>query len=516
MPIQLPPQPVPPTPYADGSHWRLSRRFTNFILQIHQLHLVCLRSTMSLNLTVIGHPLSTAFTKGTRVIPQVLLEFWYTCRVEGSAGDIVNDGENTVRITLDYLRKILRLSILPKYDLEVSKSQASTRSHSELGKSKDDDNDKKGESTKRRRESDDDPEEGETCYKRYKRRKWKIIDDASNLQLVQIQPPDPTKEAISLETPQIVVNQDIKNKAIKNKYPLDPHKCNQCERIDRTIVHCTKCKITFYCILCLKQWYRYLLEEKILEACPFCCGNCNCNSCLQKNIEMPNIDWKGDVKLQHLNYLINLLLPFVKEIREEQEVEIVVEAGACEEIPNSSVEIERCLGSKRDGNIIECRGYRGDTRETVGALWDVFRREDVKSLEKYLLKHSKEFHKGFSVVKNCNPIHDQTFYLTLKHKRKLKDEYGNLSTMSTDENIEIWKMKKLIKALESARGNGSNMISLIIPPCDQISRVTKMLSDEFGTASNIKSRVNRQSVLGDTTSAQQRLKLYNKLHPNFS
>ena len=54
------------------------------------------------------------------------------------------------------------------------------------------------------------------------------------------------------------------------------------------------------------------------------------------------------------------------------------------------------------------------------------------------------------------------------------------------------------------------MISLIIPPRDQISRVAKMLADEFGTASNIKSRVNRLSVLGAITSVQQRLKLYNK------
>ncbi|RDX82136.1 Eukaryotic peptide chain release factor subunit 1-3, partial [Mucuna pruriens] len=84
----------------------------------------------------------------------------------------------------------------------------------------------------------------------------------------------------------------------------------------------------------------------------------------------------------------------------------------------------------------------------------------------------------------------------------------------SDKNIEIWKIKKLIKALEAARGNGTSMISLIMPPRDQISRVTKMLGDEFGTASNIKSRVNRQSVLGAITSAQQRLKLYNKVPPN--
>lgn len=38
-----------------------------------------------------------------------------------------------------------------------------------------------------------------------------------------------------------------------------------------------------------------------------------------------------------------------------------------------------------------------------------------------------------------------------------------------------------------------------------------MLADEYGTASNIKSRVNRLSVLSAITSAQQRLKLYNKV-----
>lgn len=83
-----------------------------------------------------------------------------------------------------------------------------------------------------------------------------------------------------------------------------------------------------------------------------------------------------------------------------------------------------------------------------------------------------------------------------------------------DKSIEMWKIKRLIKALESARGNGTSMISLIMPPKDQVSRVQKMLGDEYGTASNIKSRVNRLSVLSAITSAQQRLKLYNKVPPN--
>jgi len=83
-----------------------------------------------------------------------------------------------------------------------------------------------------------------------------------------------------------------------------------------------------------------------------------------------------------------------------------------------------------------------------------------------------------------------------------------------DKNIEQWKIKKLIRSLEAARGNGTSMISLIIPPKDQISRVAKMLGDEFGTASNIKSRVNRLSVLGAITSTQQRLKLYTRVPDN--
>src|ERR1700743_3388583 len=46
------------------------------------------------------------------------------------------------------------------------------------------------------------------------------------------------------------------------------------------------------------------------------------------------------------------------------------------------------------------------------------------------------------------------------------------------------------------------------------SRHDTSLTSVQGTASNIKSRVNRQSVLSAITSTQQRLKLYNKVPPN--
>lgn len=85
---------------------------------------------------------------------------------------------------------------------------------------------------------------------------------------------------------------------------------------------------------------------------------------------------------------------------------------------------------------------------------------------------------------------------------------------SAENNIEIWKIKKLIKALELARGNGTSMISLIMPPKSQISLTQKLLTEEYGTASNIKSRVNRLSVLSAITSTQQKLKLYNSVPKN--
>lgn len=88
------------------------------------------------------------------------------------------------------------------------------------------------------------------------------------------------------------------------------------------------------------------------------------------------------------------------------------------------------------------------------------------------------------------------------------------SQEDADKNVEMWKMKKLIKSLQNAKGNGTSMISLVIPPKGQISLTQKMLTDEYGTASNIKSRVNRLSVLSAITSTQQKLKLFNSIPKN--
>lgn len=82
------------------------------------------------------------------------------------------------------------------------------------------------------------------------------------------------------------------------------------------------------------------------------------------------------------------------------------------------------------------------------------------------------------------------------------------------ENIERWKLKRLLKFLDSCKGNGTSVVSLVLPPGEQISRASDMMSKEIGSAECIKSRVNRLSVLGALSSCIQKLKLYTKVPEN--
>lgn len=52
--------------------------------------------------------------------------------------------------------------------------------------------------------------------------------------------------------------------------------------------------------------------------------------------------------------------------------------------------------------------------------------------------------------------------------------FFRMADQEIDQNVQVFKIKRLIRNLEKARGNGTSMISLIIPPKEQIAKQQKV------------------------------------------
>lgn len=74
--------------------------------------------------------------------------------------------------------------------------------------------------------------------------------------------------------------------------------------------------------------------------------------------------------------------------------------------------------------------------------------------------------------------------------------------------LEQFKLRRLIKKLESITGDGTSLITLVIPAKKRVSDFSQMITDEIGKADNIKDRVNRQSVQMALTSVKEKLRNY--------
>ncbi|XP_038682690.1 lysine-specific demethylase JMJ25 isoform X2 [Tripterygium wilfordii] len=152
------------------------------------------------------------------------------------------------------------------------------------------------------------------------------------------------REEMKLDSARKRANRDVKRKVKRVKSTVDSVEgqsklqgnvnknkrhgmCHQCQRNDKSgVVHCTLCQQKRYCYECIGNWYPEKTREEIENACPFCCGNCNCKACLRDFVEPSREKIDNVVKLQWLRYLLHKALPVVRHIHKEQSTELEVEA----------------------------------------------------------------------------------------------------------------------------------------------------------------------------------------------
>lgn len=79
--------------------------------------------------------------------------------------------------------------------------------------------------------------------------------------------------------------------------------------------------------------------------------------------------------------------------------------------------------------------------------------------------------------------------------------------MSKSKSLERFKTRKILEELAEKKGYGTELISLYIPQGKQISDVSNYLKQEYGTATNIKSKTTQKNVQSAITTIQQKLKI---------
>jgi len=82
------------------------------------------------------------------------------------------------------------------------------------------------------------------------------------------------------------------------------------------------------------------------------------------------------------------------------------------------------------------------------------------------------------------------------------------ATTTTSDSISRFRLKRTLEMLASKEGRGTELISLYVPPGRKIHEVMANLREEYGTASNIKSRTTRKNVQDAIDRVSQKLKLF--------
>jgi len=82
------------------------------------------------------------------------------------------------------------------------------------------------------------------------------------------------------------------------------------------------------------------------------------------------------------------------------------------------------------------------------------------------------------------------------------------------DSQQEYKLKKLVRELKGKRGRHTELVTVYVPAGFNLNNIISQLSNEQGTASNIKSKTTRKNVTDALEKAIQRLRLYDKTPPN--
>ncbi|XP_071912794.1 lysine-specific demethylase JMJ27-like isoform X1 [Coffea arabica] len=147
----------------------------------------------------------------------------------------------------------------------------------------------------------------------------------------------------------------------ENGILIESNMCHQCQRSDKEeVIRCTMCKTKRYCTPCIKSWYPGVPQEAFVESCPVCRKNCNCKACLRmempiKDKEKLELEFSAAEKVEYSKYILQLLLPYLKQLNEEQMMEKEIEAKL-KYLSVSEIKVER--GSCEDSERIFCNNCK--------------------------------------------------------------------------------------------------------------------------------------------------------------